>query len=348
MKIKSLLVLILVIFVKTGNVLSDQNLFNVNNIELTKKKDITNEELANQALKKGFYTLIEKILLEEDINELSNLTFKNIKELVAYYQVDTDSDNIDQIDKVKFNIFFDKDKLHSLFFKKNISYSEVNDKELYLLPVLSKNNKIYIFNQNFFYENWNILSESDLIEFILPIENIEIIQNINLNQDNILDVELKNIFKEYSNKNLSLIFIQDTNSVEEKIFLKMLILGKSINKNIKIKRNQLDNESFYKEIINKINKEIINTIKSQNLIDVKVPSFLNTRLSLGKNNSLVELNNRLKKIDLIDNIYVMEFNKDYVVLKIKYLGKLNKIIKQLEKERIILRRIDEQWELKII
>ena len=49
MKIKSLLILILVIFVKTGNVLSDQNLFNVNNIELTKKKDISNEELANQA-----------------------------------------------------------------------------------------------------------------------------------------------------------------------------------------------------------------------------------------------------------------------------------------------------------
>ena len=53
------------------------------------------------------------------------------------------------------NILFDKDKLHEFFFTKGISYSEIIDKEIYLLPILSKGDQISIFNQNFFYDNWN-------------------------------------------------------------------------------------------------------------------------------------------------------------------------------------------------
>ena len=55
-----------------------------------------------------------------------------------------------------------------------------------------------------------------------------------------------------------------------------------------------------------------------------------------------------KKIDSIDSIYVQEFNKKNVFLKIKYLGKLDKIMKQLEAQRIILKLIGDQWSLKLI
>ncbi|MDC0488989.1 hypothetical protein OAN29_02380, partial [Pelagibacteraceae bacterium] len=65
-------------------------------------------------------------------------------------------------------------------------------------------------------------------------------------------------------------------------------------------------------------------------------------------NSLVEFNKRLKKIDLIENIYVQELNNKNVFLKIKYLGKLEKIIKQLNDQKIILKLIGDQWSLKII
>ena len=37
---------------------------------------------------------------------------------------------------------------------------------------------IFIYNKNFFYEKWNKLKKFELIEFILPLENIEIIQKI--------------------------------------------------------------------------------------------------------------------------------------------------------------------------
>ena len=251
-------------------------------------------------------------------------------------------------DTVNFNIFFDKEKIHELFYLRKIFYSEIFDKELYLLPVFKKDEKINIFSQNFYYKNWNNNAIDDLIEFILPIENIEIIQIINAEQNNILDIDLKVLFKEYENKNLAFLFIDEKTSDEIKVFFKTLILNKSINKNISFKKGNQSKEKYYYDIIFQIKKEITNIIKSQNLIDVRTPSFINAKFIIEKNKNLVELNRRLKQIDSIENLYVQEFNNKYVFLKIKYLGKLNKLIGQLKKEKIILRDIGSQWSLKIL
>ena len=59
-------------------------------------------------------------------------------------------------------------------------------------------------------------------------------------------------------------------------------------------------------------------MKSQNLIDIRTPSFLNAKLNLNKKSNLVLLNSRINKIDLVENIFVQEFNKDYLKLKIKF------------------------------
>ena len=70
--------------------------------------------------------------------------------------------------------------------------------------------------------------------------------------------------------------------------------------------------------------------------------FLNVKLDLNKKSNLVKLEKELKNIDLIENIYVQEFNKDYMNLRIKYLGKLDKIINQLKKKILILQLINDR------
>ena len=102
------------------------------------------------------------------------------------------------------------------------------------------------------------------------------------------------------------------------------------------------------KIILDIKKEIINLVKLQNLIDIRTPSFINATLNVTKKNSLKELNSRLKKIDLIENIYIQELNNEYILIKIKYLGKIKKIIDQLESQKIILKLTDDQWVMKLI
>ena len=179
-------------------------------------------------------------------------------------------------------------------------------------------------------------------------ENIEIIQKINSKKNDILEIQLKNLLPEYKNKNLALILIDQTNEKNEKIFIKTRIVEKEINKNIQVSKLDLSEGEYYKKIIKEISEELVNLIKSQNLIDIRTPSFLNTKLQMSKNDNLVELNKRLKNIDLIDNIFVQELNNKYVLIKIKYLGKLDKIIKQLEKQKIILELTGDEWRLKVI
>ena len=348
MKLNKIIILILVIFIKTGNVLSQDSIFNVNNIEIIKKTNTSNKDIANQAIKKAYLKLIDKILLIEDKEKISKMDFTKIKELVSYYQVISNVENDKKEDIVIFNIFFDKDKLHNLFYEKDISYAEITDKEFYLLPVLKKDDQYFIFNQNFFYEKWNDFEDNDLVEFILPFENIEIIQKININKNNLFNVEINTLFLEYSKKNQALLLIEDKNGIVEKIFLRANISGKKINKNLLIKNNFKEKEKNYREIIQRTRNEIIDLVKSQNLIDIKTPSFLNIKLTPNKNNNLAELHKRLNNIGLVDDLYVQEINSEYVLLKIKYLGKLEKIINELKKEKIILKQKNDEWGIKLI
>ena len=349
MKLYKQIIFILIVFFKTGTLLSENNLFNVNNIELEKKDKITNNTLADRAIKKGFNQLIAKILLKEDINKLSGMNFSSIKQLVTYYQISNISDEKkDNREFVNFSVTFDKDKIHNLFYNRGISYSDISEKELFILPIVIEKNEIFIFNNNFYYNNWNKIFENDLIEFILPLENIEIIQNINVNKNNLIDIDIDDLFQEYSSKNLAIVFIEDKNLNEKKAYIKTKIQGKKISKNLNFKKKELSSKKFYEKIITETKKELIDLVKSVNMIDIRTPSFLKVKLELGKKSNLVELKSRIKNIDLIENVFVQEFNKNSMTLRIKYLGKLNKILDEFKRENINLKLINDQWILKAL
>ena len=339
---------ILIILFKTGNVLSDNNIFNVNNIEINKETSKNKEKLVNIAFQKAFDQLINRLLLKEDHIKLADTDLREIKNLISYYQIINQDNNNVNTNTMKINVFFDKDRMHNFFYNRNILYSDIVNTEVILFPLLKKDDQYFIYTKNYFYENWNEKKLNNLIQYVLPGENIENIEKINKNKNNIFELEISDFFKEYEVDNIAFINIE-IKKFSAEIFLKTRIAGKKINKNLSIenKKNLLE-EDFYNNIILKINNIIGDLIKSQNLIDVRTPSFLNVEIKLNDKSNLIEFNNRLKKIDLIDNFYVQQLNKDYVLVKIKYLGKINKIIKKLDDQNIKLKLIAGQWQLKII
>ena len=137
-------------------------------------------------------------------------------------------------------------------------------------------------------------------------------------------------------------------TILKKIYIKTIIQGKRISKSKTFSKQNLTRKEYREKIIIDLKEELINLVKSKNLIDIRTPSFLNVRLILLKNSNLVELKSRVKNIDLIENIFVSRFNKDYMDLRIKYLGKLDKMINQLKKENINLQLIDEKWIIKTL
>ena len=346
MKFYLFIISILIILLKTGNVLSDNNIFNVNNIEINKKSLKNKENLVNKAFKKGFKDLIKKLLLEEDFKKLSTSNLKQIKELISYYQI-IDTDKKDD-DKILVNIFFDKDKLHNFFYQRNILYSDLENTEIMFFPLLVKDKQFFIYSENYFFENWNKETDNELIQFNLPVENIENIQKIKQYENNIYRLNISDFFKEYNVDNLVFASIEIEDNFA-KIYLNTIIQGKKINKNLLVKQNDLNQINFYKKIIKITKNKTKDLIKSQNLIDVRTPSFLNVRIKLEKEDHLVKFNRRLKNIDLIDEIYVRQINKDFVLIKIKYLGKIGKIIKKLKEQNMSLIMTKEgNWEITII
>ncbi len=341
---------ILIIFSKTGNVLSDNNIFNVNNIEIIEENKLNKEKVINQAFIKGFNQLINRLLLEDDYKKVSNTNLQQIQKLISHYQIINPKDEVSKKNNnfSKMNIFFDKERIHNFFYKKNILYSDIINTEVVLFPLLKVKDQYFIYSQNYFYKNWSGRDTDKLIQYTLPSENIENIEKIKSNIQNIYQLNISDLFKEYELDNIVFANIEISENSAE-VFLKTKIEGKKINRNISIKREQtIEDKKFYDEIIIEVNNLIKDLIKSQNLIDVRTPSFLNVKIDLNNKNNLVVFENRMKNIDLIDNFYVQQLNKDYVLVKIKYLGKINKIMNKLKDQRIDLKMINGQWKISLI
>jgi len=341
---------ILIILFKTGNVLSNNKIFNVNNIEISREISQNQEKLISKAFLEAFNKLIKRLLMEDDYRRFSNTNLEEIKKLISYYQIgNSNTETKEDKENIKFNVFFDKERVHKFFYDRNILYSDIINTEVILFPLLRKEKQYFIYTKNYFYENWNNNEQpEDLIQYILPTENIENIEKITLNKSSIYKIDISDFFKEYNSNNVVFANIEVKNNIAE-VFLNTRIQGKTIKKTLSIKKNNNFNQiEFYRKIISKINNAVRDLIKSQNLIDVRTPSFLNVKIKLNAVDNLIEFNNRLQKIDLIDNFYVQQMNKDYVLVKIKYLGKINKIINKLKDQKINLRMIEGQWQLNVI
>ena len=178
------------LLVKTGNVFSADNIFNVDNIYVDTKKNKKREELFDNAVAEAFVKLTKRILIQEDREKTLKTPLNEIKRLVSHYEFIEDNESINN-KKIKFNITFDNVQINNYFYKKNILYSDTSKLKLILMPVLVDDNKIFLFSENYFYDNWQSENkEPGYIDYILPLENIEDIELINKNKKNL---ELINI-----------------------------------------------------------------------------------------------------------------------------------------------------------
>jgi len=340
--------LIIVFFIKTGNVFSNSNLFNVDNITVISKKIEKREEILNTAFKKGFEELINRILLTKDVKNAENISLNEIKKLISSYQI-IENQSLLNSNEFKINISFSRKMMNKFFYSKNISYADTYETDVVIFPILIENNNFYLFSENFFYNNW--ISEekksNQFINYILPEENIEDIALINKNINNLESIDVKLLLMDYDIKNyIFLIMKPDIEKIN--IYIKGNISGHEVVKNTNVDFEYNKKELNYNKIINETKLTISEIWKAQNLIDVRTPSFLNITLDINKEKDLQNLQIMLNKIDLIESYYVLELNKKYAKIKIKYLGKISKIKNKLNEQGIKVSNSGNKWKLKLI
>ena len=99
---------------------------------------------------------------------------------------------------------------------------------------------------------------------------------------NLIDLNIDNLFQEYKGKNLALILIENNQNKIKKIYIKTKLQGKFISKSLKFEEDNLDMRETHEKIIISLKKELVRLVKSKNLIDIRIPSFLNVKLNLNK------------------------------------------------------------------
>ena len=237
--------------------------------------------------------------------------------------------------------------MYNFYSQNNIKYSDVSGKILKILPVLLLNDEIHIYDNNFFYDKWlnNEEEKGRNIEYIFPIENLEVIETIKKNQENLQMVNLNNIFDEDTEKD-NLLIIIDYGKQKTKFFLKGNISSKKIIKNLTLLENTVE-KIEYPIILEFLKKEILELVKSQNIIDIGAPSFLNVNFSLNNQNDFFMFQNILQEVDLVDSFSVREFNNKFAYVNIKYYGKINKIKEKLIQKGLDINFINNQWSARL-
>ena len=342
-------IFIIVFFVKTGNVFSSNNIFNVDNIVVKNTANQNKEKLLDKAFQEGFEKLTKKILINKDLLSVEKTSLKEIKKLVSTYQI-IENDEFYEDEEVKVNLSFDREKINRFFYVKGISYADISDTDVVIFPVLIKNNDFFLFSENYFYNNWSnqyFDEENEFINYVLPIENLEDLQLINSNKNDLESLPIKQILSNYDLKDyIFLIITIKKNKID--IFLKGSISGNRVIKNFSVSSGDEGEDIIYNNAIKEVKREIDEIWKLQNLIDIRTPSFLNTVLEIKKDNDLLNLRKALNKIDLIESYNVMELNTNYAKIKIKYLGKINKIKSKLDNQGIRVIISNNEWKLKLI
>ncbi len=349
-KLKFILTILIILF-KTGNVLSDSSIFTVNNILVNKNAYNNKEELINIAFLRGFKKLNNKILLEKDLIKTNDENLTNIKNLISHYQI-LDSNQSSEKGDTIVNIFFKRDKIYNYYYKNDIKYSDITQKSLKILPILNIDGEIYIYDNNFFYQNWvtkelekknSKIEFYNLIDYILPLEDLKVIELLKNNSENLENIDLSKLFDEYKSKD-NLFIVINYGKKNTKVFLKGYISSKMIIKNINLKD---ENILKYQNILITLKKEIFEIIKSQNIVDISRPSFLNLGLKINQENDLIKLQTLLNEIDLIENFHVNELNNKFANIKIKYYGKINVISEKIKDKGLKLKIENNQWKVSV-
>ena len=292
-------------------------------------------------------------MLKKDAINLYKTKINIIEDLVFTYQIIKDEKNEKKKNILTINIKFDPKKISNFLAQNGVSYADISNISLTLLPVLIKDKNIFTFSENFFYNNWlknkneEIANTKDiLISYNLALENIEDLQYISLNKDNLELIDVKKLISLNAAKNYALLLIDFTKD-EFKAYVKTSIENNEIDKNYNLKIYPKNEKKTYEEAIITLKEEISQIWKSQNLIDVRTTSFLDLFLDNKKANNYLNFRNIFDSIDLIENYSVLEMTSETTKVRFKYKGKINKLRDKLLENKININVVNNVWRASI-
>lgn len=325
---------------------SEENVFTINNVTVKGKIDLnfSREKYINKAFLNSFDILMNKILLSRDFSKINNIKLKQIKSLINSFKISEESYRNDEY-TAKIKIFYNDLKVKKFLSKKNISFSQSENISAVFFPVFFINNEIQSFSENFFYKHWTKIEiNNELINFILPLEDLEDISKIIKMKNKIEELDVNGLVNKYDIKNyvFALIEYQDE---KLNIHVKTNFNNNKINKNFLYEVEKINDEIILNSILKDLKFKITELWKEENLVNLLMPLSIRLQYQHSNLKELDKLRNIFYKINIIENYTLEEFNTNNSFFKIYYYGNPKKLRSELLKLGYHLNNDQGYWRL---
>ena len=324
------------------------SIFSVNDIEITEPFELNfkKEKVVDKAFIEAFKRLMKMTVISSEEIKLSRIKNNEIKNLIDSFKI-KDERFIKNYYSAKFDVNFNKQNTLLFFEKKNIFPSLPKKKSIFILPILidTTNTTVNLFNQNPFFFNWlDGTSKHFLLDYILPTEDIDIINTLNQNIENLENYNYSNIINKYNVKDFIVCLIFQDND-------KIKVLSKiTINNNEKIQNNiynniNLDNENELTSLIISIKNNYEDNWKKINQINrsVKLPLNISVDANDYQKNKLFK--EFLNNTEFVSNFFIKDFNNKKINYRIIFNGSPARFLDLCNKNNILIDTTNQIWQL---
>ena len=323
--------------------------FNIKNIEVSKPFEINfdKNKVIDEGFIKAFSELVFLITVSSDHKIIKKIKLNQIKGMIESFSIKEEK-FIDEIYYVNLGVSFNKKKILNFLEKKNIFPSIPIKKKFLFIPIIIEENKenLLVFSNNKFYDEWNNDSESfDLIEYILPTEDLEDLNLIKKQFNFIEQYDFKEITSKYylDDSIVALIFInQKTIRILSRITVnnKVVLINQSFS-NIDI--NNTDQLSTITKSLKIIYEDYW---KNFNQINTSIKLPISIKVNGRDNSNVSRLENTLDEVNLIYDYYISKFDKDFIYYQIIYNGTPDIFLKSMENRNFNFNTQNKTWVLK--
>jgi hypothetical protein len=330
----------------TSKSLSEENVFIVDNVEVSGDLNLnySREKYINKAFVKSFNILMSKILLSKDLNKIKQVDFKKIKSLINSFQISKETFHNNEY-KGKFRIFYNDKKVKNLLLEKNVSFSQPKEISAIFFPVLLINSEIKDFKDNYFYKYWTTIEiKNELINFILPLEDLDDIFTIKEMTNNFEKLNVNKLVNKY-NLNNYVFALMEYNNKKLNIHIKTNFNDNKISKNIFYKIADIEDEEKLNYILKDLKMKVTDIWKEENVVNLLMPLSINIKFNQKTLLDLDNLKSAFYKIEVIDNYVIEEFDINNSLFKIYYYGSPKRLQTELYKYGYLLKNDKGYWEL---
>jgi len=328
---------------------SSANSFKITNLEISEPFELNfnKDKVIDRGFKEAFIELVSKITTSGDKSKIKDINLIEIKNLIDSFNMSNER-FVNETYVVDFDVNFNKKKTISFFNKKNIFISIPIKKKLVLIPVLVdlETDKVFFFNNNVFYKNWNKKNERfNLLNYLLPTEDIEDLNLISFNSDSIEDYDFKKIIKKYD-MNDYIIAIIYKNKRKLQILSKMNLNESLMLNNKKFDNINLLNEKDFFLVLKELKITYENYWKKINQVNTSIKLPLTISLESSQYDKIKMLEDTLDKLDLVNSFEIIKFDNKKIYIKIIYNGSPNKFINQMKFSNILVNTEKQIWEIR--